>query len=300
MKENVKKLLEKQRYKVFNHSAVKLCLWTKKSIQDKGFCYKQKFYGIKSHRCMQCTPAVAWCSLKCNYCWRPLSEATLGIKIQKEDEPKEIVEKMVEAQRKLLTGLGGVPHNEKKLKEAQQPKHAAISLAGEPTIYSRISDLIKEFHKRNMTTFLVTNGTFPERLENLKELPTQLYVSVCSNSKEMFKKVHNPLIKNGWERLNKSLELLPEIKTRKVIRLTLAKDLNFSDPEKYALLIEKTSPNFIEVKAAMPVGSAKDRLKYEQMPLYKEIKEFAEKISNIIGYKIVDEKSDSRVVLLGK
>jgi tRNA wybutosine-synthesizing protein 1 len=303
--ENVQKVLKRQKYKIVgNHSAAKLCLWTKRSIKTGGkeHCYKEQFYkdiGIKSHGCLQCTPAVMWCSLKCLFCWRA-TELTLGQVVPKEDEPEFIVDRLIKAQRQLLTGLGGVPHNEKYLKEAQNPSHAAISLSGDPCCYSKLSDLIKEFHKRNMKTFLVTNGTFPERLESLETLPTQLYVSLCSNSKEMMDKVQRPLIKNTWEKLNKTLELLPSLKTRKVIRLTLVRDLNMIEPEKYAKLIEKALPNFVECKSFMSVGFSRQRLPYSAMPLHKEIREFSEKLANSLGYKIADEKKDSRVVLLKK
>jgi len=303
--ENVKSILLRQRYKIVgNHSAAKLCLWTKKSIKTGGkeHCYKEKFYGdigIKSHRCLQCTPSVSWCSLRCQFCWRA-TELTLGQKIAEEDEPKFIAEGLIEAQKQLLSGLGGIPHDEKYLKEAYMPGNVAISLSGEPTCYSKLSDLIAEFHKRNMKTFLVTNGTFPERLEALRTLPTQLYVSLCSNSKEMFEKVQKPLVKDAWERLNKTLELFPDIKTRKVIRLTMVRDLNMLEPEKYAKLIEKALPNFLEIKSFMSVGFSRQRLAYSTMPTHEEIKEFAEKIANSTGYKIADEKRDSRVVLLKK
>jgi tRNA wybutosine-synthesizing protein 1 len=303
--ENVKNVLLRQRYKlVGNHSAAKLCLWTKKSIKTGGeeHCYKEKFYGdigIKSHRCLQCTPAVSFCSLRCQFCWRAI-ELTLGQKIADEDEPEFIVDGLIKAQRQLLSGLGGILHNEKYLKEAYQPSNVAISLSGEPTCYSRLSELIGEFHKRDMKTFLVTNGTFPERLEALKTLPTQLYVSLCSNSKEMLEKVQKPLIKDAWERLNKTLEMFPEIKTRRVIRLTMVKDLNMIGPEKYAKLIEKALPDFLEVKSFMSVGFSRQRLAYSTMPSHEEIKEFAKKIADSTGYKIADEKRDSRVVLLKK
>jgi tRNA wybutosine-synthesizing protein 1 len=303
--ENVKNVLLRQRYKlVGNHSAAKLCLWTKKSIKTGGkeHCYKEKFYGdigIKSHRCLQCTPAVSWCSLRCQFCWRA-TELTLGQKIVDEEEPKFVAEGLIEAQRQLISGLGGVPHDKKYLKEAHTPSNVAISLSGEPTCYSRLSELIEEFHKRNMKTFLVTNGTFPERLEALENLPTQLYVSLCSNSKEMFEKVQKPLIKDAWERLNKTLEMFPDIKTRRVIRLTMVKELNMIEPEKYAKLIEKALPNFVEVKSFMSVGFSRQRLPYSVMPTHEEIKEFSEKIASSTGYKIADEKRDSRVVLLKK
>ena len=52
----VKQKLKKAKYGVFNHSAVELCHWTKKSFSDGGSCYKHKFYGISTHRCMEMTP----------------------------------------------------------------------------------------------------------------------------------------------------------------------------------------------------------------------------------------------------
>jgi len=300
------KRLQNAGYKVIGnhkHSAVKLCLWNRKSIKsgEKEFCYKQKFYGIKSHRCLQMTPSLPFCTLRCAFCWRDTS-ITYPKWVGEMDEPEEIIENSIKAQRGLLSGLGGVSHSEKHLKEALTPKHAAISLAGEPTIYEKISDLIKEFHKRSMTTFLVTNGTFPERLEKLEILPTQLYVSLCSNSKEMMSKVQKPLIPDAWEKLNKTLELLSNLKTRRVIRLTMVKNLNMIEPERYTKLIEKALPDFIEVKAGMAVGFARlqNRIKYEDMASHNEIKEFSEKLSNSLGYKIADEKNDSRVVLLKK
>jgi tRNA wybutosine-synthesizing protein 1 len=49
-----KKNLEDQGYRIVkNHSAVKICRWTKNSIKNEGVCYKEKFYGIKSHKCCQ-------------------------------------------------------------------------------------------------------------------------------------------------------------------------------------------------------------------------------------------------------
>jgi len=309
LNEKILNRLQKAGYKIIGknkHSAVKLCLWTRRSIRtgEKEFCYKQKFYkdiGIKSHRCLQMTPSLPFCTLRCAFCWRDTS-ITYPKWIGERDEPEEIIEKSIKAQRELLSGLGGVSHSEKHLKEAMNPSNAAISLAGEPTFYEKLSQLIEAFHKRNIKTFLVTNGTFPERLEALEALPTQLYVSLCSNSKEMMEKVQKPLIPNAWERLNKTLELFPNLKTRRVIRLTLVKKLNMLEPEKYAELIDKTSCDFIEVKAGMAVGFARlqNRIKYEDMASHKEIKEFAEKIANSIDYKIADEKRDSRVALLKK
>lgn len=288
-------------YKIFGHSAVKLCVWCRKAIKSGGreFCYKQKFYGIESHRCLQMTPALPFCTLKCQFCWRDTG-ITFPKWSGKTDAPEDIIEKSIEAQRQLLSGLGGVPHSEKFLKEACEPKHAAISLAGEPLFYERMPEMVSEFRKRGMTTFIVTNGTLPERLEALADsgnLPTQLYLSLSANSEEMFEKVNKPLIKDGWERLNKTLEMLPQIKTKKVIRMTMMRE-SLKEPEKYAELIGKAKPDFVEVKAAMPVGFARLRMAYADMLKHAEIKVFAEKLSEILGYKVADEKADSRVALL--
>ena len=162
--------------------------------------------------------------------------------------------------------------------------------------------MIEEFHKRKIKTFLVTNGTLPERLEGLETLPTQLYVSLCSNSKEMMERAQKPLIPDAWERLNRSLELLNDLKTRRVVRMTLVKTMNMKGHEKYAKLIEKASPNFIEIKAGMAVGFSRiqGRIKYEDMATHEDIRKFAEKISELTEYNIRNEKKDSRVVLLTK
>ena len=66
--------------------------------------------------------------------------------------------------------------------EAAKPKHVAISYDGEPTMYRRIGELIHEFRTRGISTFVVTNGTFPERIKELQQtdnLPTQLLRHSC-------------------------------------------------------------------------------------------------------------------------
>ena len=67
----MKDVLEKQQYRVIgNHSAVKICHWTKESLTSGRVCYKEKWYGIKSHRCMEFTPSAIWCDHHCLWCWR--------------------------------------------------------------------------------------------------------------------------------------------------------------------------------------------------------------------------------------
>lgn len=280
------------------HSAVKPCEWLKKSVRGEGYCYKQKFYGIKSHQCLQLSPAVPFCTHRCAFCWRDTSFTYPKWK-GKVDAPVEIIEEAIKQQRQLLTGFGGYKKvNARRLKEAQNPRHVAISLAGEPTLYPRIAEFLEETKKRGMTSFVVTNGTNPKTVEEIE--PTQLYVTLPAPNEEVYKRTCSPLIRNGWRKINETLSLLPSISPRKVIRLTLVRQMNLCDPEGYANLIGKAEPDFVEVKAFMSVGFSRQRLAYERMPLHNEIREFARQISDSISYPIADEKTDSRVVLLSK
>jgi len=284
---------------VGTHSAVDVCHWTKESLRRGRVCFKEKWYGIQSHRCLEMTPSLIWCTHRCKFCWRPLEFTIKGE--PKPDDPKDIIDGCIEARRLLLTGFKGFDKVDmNKWEEANEPTNAAISLAGEPTLYSRISDLLKEFHKRNMATFLVTNGTRPDRLKSLEEEPTNFYISLCSPDKQTYPKVHNPLISDGWERLNESLELMKSFDCRTVIRLTLVKGLNMKHPEKYAKLIEKTDCDFIEAKSYMHVGESQKRLPREAMLSMDDIRKFSQDLSLHINYEIKDEDIPSRVILLSK
>jgi tRNA wybutosine-synthesizing protein 1 len=76
------------------------------------------------------------------------------------------------------------------------------------------------------------------------------------------------------------------------------------EPDNYAKLLELAEPDFIEIKAYMHVGFSQQRLKKENMPEHEEVKKFAKEIlKNLdkkLNYKLIDEKINSRVVLLSK
>ncbi len=313
----VRDILKKQHYGlVGKHSAVQICRWTKRSIRGEGVCYKEKFYGIKSHQCCQMTPAVVWCPNKCLHCWRAV-ELTLGDKLQgKIDSPKEIIEECIKVQKKLLEGFKILPETRKitksradmkKWEEAQEPMQFAISLSGEPTVYPKIGELIKELTKRGKTTFLVTNGLYPEvlkKLEKENKLPTQLYISVNSTNKESYEKFHRSSKTDAWKKFNNSLEIFPLLrkKTRTIFRINLIKDLNIKEIGGYSRLIKKADPLFIEVKGFMSVGFARQRLGYEKMPRYEEMKEFCKKLVENLGgdFVILDSHERSRAFVIGR
>jgi tRNA wybutosine-synthesizing protein 1 len=318
LNKKTKSILEKQHYGlVGKHSAVQICRWTKKSILNQGYCYKQKFYGIKSHRCCQMSPSVMFCQNNCIHCWRAIRFKS-GFKMEKNiDNPDKIFEGCIEAQKKLLSGFKGNKNvNMEKFLEAQEPSQFAISLIGEPMLYPKLHELVKLLRKKKISSFIVSNGLCPEvikKLEKENALPTQLYISINSSNKKEYLKWHKSQIKNSWEKFNKSLELINKLtnkkKTRTVLRMTLVKNKNMknSDIKGYCKLIQKAMPDFIETKSYMAVGSARERLGYETMPYHEDVKDFSKNIVEELKksektkkYKILDEKKESRVVLIGK
>ncbi|UCF59368.1 MAG: 4-demethylwyosine synthase TYW1 [Candidatus Bathyarchaeota archaeon] len=299
-------LLKNQKYHlVGRHSAVKRCRWLYESLIHNRVCYKQKFYGIRSHQCLQMTPTLFSCTMHCLFCWRAQS-GDHGLEwnetqLPEWDAPEDIIKEAIQAQLKILSGYKGNPKtDQEKYKESLTPKHAAISLTGEPTLYSPLDDLVRGFHKRGFTTFVVSNGTIPEALSQLSEEPTQLYISVSAFDKKTFSKTCRPQIPAAWEKLNETLSLLPSFKCPTVIRITLARNLNLEHPELYAQLIRKANPTYVEPKAYMHVGFSRLRLGFENMPTHREIQKFAAQLTKEMAYKILDESPQSRVVLLSR
>ena len=303
-REDIKQLekFKKSGYRIIGrHSAVKVCHWTKSALRGGKMCYKH-WYGIDSHRCIQMTTSVQYCNLMCVFCWRFHTPNRVEPYEGEWDDPAEILDKAIQVQRQLLSGFKGNPIVERrKFEEAMYPRHIAISLDGEPTLYPRLVDFILEARKRGMTTFLVTNGTLPERLEELRDRdaePTSLYISLYGPDKASHIRTNKPLIPDSWERILRSLEIMRTMKCRKVIRLTLVKGYNMHSPDKYAELIKIANPDFVECKGYMHVGESQKRLPKEAMPSMGEIREFAKELSNLLNFLYIAEDEASRVSLL--
>ncbi len=299
MDNKVKSDLEKQGYRIVGrHSAIKVCLWCKRALCSKDVCYKNTFYGIQSHRCIQASVSLFNCYHMCTFCWRCL-EHTQAHQVINPDPPELILDGLIKEHKEYLQGFQGNKLVTKKMfNEAMAPKHVALSLAGDATLYPYLPNLIELINERKMTSFVVTNGLVPSMVKKLlKTSITQLYITLPAPNKEQYTKVCRPLINDGWERLNESLSLIRQFK-RGTIRLTLAKGINMNNAEDYAEIIDKSKPKFVELKAAMPVGYAQYRMAYESMPSHKNILSFAKEICNMTSLKIVDEKENSRVALL--
>ncbi|MCX6769071.1 MAG: 4-demethylwyosine synthase TYW1 [Candidatus Micrarchaeota archaeon] len=304
--------LIRQRYQVVGkHSAAKLCGWAGKCLCDSGDCYKSKFYGIATHRCLQCTPVLMFCNHSCVFCWRMMPETKLGAGdlppgAFEWEKPEKIVDGLIAAQKTIVSGFGGNEKvSRKKYLEACEPKHVAISLTGEPAMYPHLDGLIEEFHKRKMTTFLVTNGTFPERIAKMRTLPTQLYVSMVAPNEEVYKTAIRPVSEGLWKKYCEMLQIMPELgkRTRTVLRMTLARGVNDSDLEGYASQIKTAQPHYVEVKSMVFVGGARQPsrgLSLSSMLTMDEIGEIAKKLAKMTGYLVSDRHAPSRIVLLCK
>ena len=323
--EKIKQILEKMHYIVVgNSSAVQVCKYTKKSIKGEEGCCKEKFYGIESHRCCQMSPCVMNCENSCLHCWRPI-EYNLG-KIMKKsdvDDPKTILDAVVQARKKLLTGhKGDEKVSKKRFQEAIEPTLFTLSLSGEPTIYPRLPELIKEIRKRGAISFIVSNGQNPEmikKLEKQKALPTQLTISMNAPNKELFQVWHNSKNRDAWKKFNQTLDIIKKLKTktRRAIRLTLVKELpsgdksnkitNMSDKHvvEYAKLIQKADPDFIHVKGFKSLGYSRARLGYDKQPFHTEMRVFTRKLLEELqkwdkDWKIQGQVNRSCVFLLSR
>ena len=299
--DSAKSNLTKQQYRIVgNHSAVKTCGWTKNMIKGTGGCYKLKFYGIMSNQCLQMTTSIS-CANRCTFCWRGYKAPVAKEWEWSIDDPTMIVDQSITEHHKLLVGFKGsktasMPTYEK----SQEVKHVALSLTGEPINYPKINEAIKEFNKKGISTFLVTNAQYPEQIKNLAPV-TQLYISLDAPTQDLLKKVDLPLFDDYWERLNQSLEYLKQKKQRTCIRLTMIKDINMDDPENYANMIKKGDPDFIEVKAYMFVGMSRQRLEKSNMPFHEDVVEFSKLLNDHLSdYEIVSEHIPSRVIMFAK
>ncbi|HUT05636.1 MAG TPA: 4-demethylwyosine synthase TYW1 [Nitrosopumilaceae archaeon] len=308
IKPRISQQLKKAKYGVSDHSTVALCHWTKKSFKHEGSCYKHKFYGISTHSCMEFSPAGMYCENRCVYCWRPM-EFYESMKMEPKNvaEPAEIISKLMEERKNLIMGHYGDSRSDKKrLDESLKPSHYAISLSGEPTMYPKLPELIKYLKslKETKSIFLVTNGQEPQMIQKLQDedaLPTQLYLSTNAADYESFLKINKPKYDDSWERWNTTLEMLKNLDTRTVLRITLIRDYNNKKEmiPAFAKMLKQSSPNFVEIKSYMHIGRSTNRLDHENMLEMEEVRKFSEEVAKQSDlFSVMDESYVSRIVVL--
>ena len=287
---------------VGSHSAVKLCRWQKSMMRGRGGCYKWTFYGIRSHRCMEATPSMA-CANKCTFCWRLNTNPTATEWKWDIDDPLDVVEGMLTAHKALVKNAQGIPGvTKEKFKEAMEPRHCALSLVGEPIIYPRVNEFLKELHSRHVSTFMVNNGQFPDAITALDPV-TQLYLSVDGPSEAIMKRLDRPVFKDFWQRFNDSVKITSTKSGRKVFRLTMIEGINMGDEhvELYKELFANGNPHFIEFKA---LNGQKTFLRITNVPTWERLLEFAQKLCDAVGdgntYAVACVHEHSKCILLGQ
>jgi tRNA wybutosine-synthesizing protein 1 len=257
---------------------------------------------------MEFSPAGMYCENRCVYCWRPM-EFYDAMKMEPEQvaEPEQILRKLMDERKKLIDGFYGDSRNDKqRLDESLLPTHYAISLSGEPTMYPKLPELIKYLKSLEATKsiFLVTNGQEPDMIQKLQDedaLPTQLYLSTNAADYESFIKINKPKYDDSWERWNRTLDMLKDLDTRTVLRITLIR--NYNDQKEmipaFADMFRKASPHFIEIKSYMHIGRSTNRLEHENMLEMSEVKKFSEEIAKQSKiFSIMDESLVSRISIL--
>ncbi|CAD7947092.1 unnamed protein product [Amoebophrya sp. A25] len=197
-------------------------------------------------------------------------------------------------------------------------RHCALSLVGEPVLYPRLPELLERMYAKRISTFLVTNGQFPDSLAAVPErYCTQLYCSVDAGTEEKLRDVGRPLFSDAFTRMQKSLEILREKRCRTVLRLTyllprgrergsganklgktsasaslsLSSELSedhaqeLSDAvsdaaDEYASVLQIAEADFIEVKGATyaPEVFSKTGLTQAHVPTHSDVIEFASAI----------------------
>jgi tRNA wybutosine-synthesizing protein 1 len=280
----LRKELTKQGYKLIgSHSGVKLCRWTKNMLRGRGGCYKHTFYGISSYQCMEMTPSLA-CANKCVFCWRHHTNPVTKEWRWKADNPEFLISQAMENHRRLMNSMRGVPGvSPERLEESMTIKHCALSLVGEPIIYPYINEFVDLLHENNISSFLVTNAQFPEKLLEMKPV-TQLYISIDAATEDTLKAIDRPLFSDFWQRHIQSVDALAKYPQRTVHRLTLVKEHNMEEVRDYAALVVRGIPDFVEVKGVTFCGkSDASNLTIKNTPFHEEVISFCKDLVDTIN-----------------
>ena len=301
--------LTKQGYTIVgSHSGVKICRWTKSALRGRGSCYKNSFYGIASHLCMETTPSLS-CSNKCVFCWRHGTNPVSTTWRWQVDDPQMIFDGAKAGHYKKIKMMRGVPGvRSERFEEAMKIKHCALSLVGEPIFYPHINEFVDLLHGERISSFLVCNAQHPQQLNDLKRV-TQLYVSIDASNKDSLRKIDRPLHRDFWERFQSCLDILKQKRfvQRTVFRLTLVKSFNVEDEaEGYADLIQRGLPCFVEIKGVTYCGTSSAAgagLTMQNVPFYEEVVTFVQALSVALAkrgleYGIAAEHEHSCCILL--
>ena len=279
-------------------AAVKPCMWCKRAVRGGDQCYKHQFYGIETAKCVQMTPTLR-CNQRCRFCWRSMEHE---LDTETELSPEEIVAAIPALQRKGLSGDKPFSDPEFWEEATTHPTQYAVSLSGEPTLYSKLPELIALLKTGSNSVFVVSNGTNPSMIRRI--FPTQLYISLDAGNPQQYEDICQPLgdPQQMWNNIQESLSMLQEKEAagvRTAVRTTLVNGLNnqTEDAQALGLIIKEAQPMFVEIKGYMYLGFSRQRLSESAVPTMDEIRLFAETVGAVSGYQFMDENEPSRVVV---
>lgn len=157
-------------------------------------------------------------------------------------------------------------------------------------MYPHINRYLKLLHDRGISSFLVTNAQFPDRIAQLDPV-TQLYLSIDAATASSLKAIDRPLFSDYWPRFVACLKALKLKKQRTVYRLTLVKSFNMTEVREYAALVQIGKPTLIEVKGVTFCGdtSAANDLTMGNVPFHSEVRAFTTALCEAIG-EVDDEE----------
>jgi tRNA wybutosine-synthesizing protein 1 len=173
-------------------------------------------------------------------------------------------------------------------------------------MYPKLPALIRYLKSLPATksVFLVTNGQEPHMIQKLADedaLPTQLYLSTNAADRESFMRINKPRYADSWERWHSTLQIMSNLNTRTVLRMTLIRDYNNSlqDIEAFASMIKNSGIHFIEIKSYMHIGRSTNRLERTNMLEFAEVQHFATELAKKSDvYSVMDDSESSRIVVL--
>lgn len=169
-------------------------------------------------------------------------------------------------------------------------------------MYPHIQEYINLLHEKGISSFMVTNAQFPEKIKTLGPV-TQFYISIDASTKESLKSVDRPLFQDFWERFLASMDALKVKKQRTVYRLTLVKSWNMQEVADYAALVARGMPSFIEIKGVTFCGKSDGyAMKMNNVPWHEEVRHFCEKLVTYLSddYELACEHRHSCCVLIAK
>ena len=218
------------------------------------------------------------------------------------DDAEMIVNQAISKHIDMIKSLKGIKDAvPERWEEGMRPRHCALSLVGEPINYPDINKFLNLLHSRGISSFLVSNAQFPDQIEQLSPC-TQLYISVDAPTQDALKTIDRPLFSDFWDRFLRCMDQLRLKQQRTVYRLTLVKGYNTSDIPEYVNLIQRGTPDFIEVKGVTYSGGSRPIIGMKNVPWHTEVVEWVEQLQSLLApdYEIACEHEHSCCLVLAR